>query len=141
MRCRARPPFRAIFERSTGVSDTARAAPPITPPVRPLSTSFASFPSSTASGTWPVMMSTMSLPSWTGSRGREVRFIVMALYPSSVEPVGFRLCKLAISERQDFYNRPRLTRRCTIGNHDYPLWGLLIGEGAHAVDFHTAKMA
>ncbi len=65
--------FFAISARRSGVIEDARAAAPL----RPISAAPASFPSSTASGTWPVMISTISLPSWTGSRGRGVRFIAI----------------------------------------------------------------
>lgn len=60
----------------------ARAAPPL----RPRLAAPASFPSSTASGTAPVAMSTMSFPSWIGSRGRGVRLvgIVVVLAASNI---------------------------------------------------------
>ena len=65
--------FRAISARCSSVRLAARAAPPL----RPISTAAAFLPSSSASGVCPVAMSTMSFPSWTGSRGRFLRVVVM----------------------------------------------------------------
>ena len=71
------------------------------------------------------------------SRGLAVRFIGVALCASSVEPSGFRLCKIAIGEWRNFHRRPRFPWRCAVSDHDYPLRGLVIGNGANSVDFHT----
>ena len=65
--------FLAASDRSVAVILAARAAPPF----RPILAAPASFPSSVVSGTCPVAMSTMSLPSWIGSRGRGVRFVAI----------------------------------------------------------------
>ena len=64
---RAFAPFRAISLRCSGVSFSARALPPFSPPA--LANSFTGGASTSAS-TSPVATSTMNLASWLVSRGR-----------------------------------------------------------------------
>ncbi len=64
----------AISVRCAGLSFKARALPPFGPPALPRATALAFFPCSSGVGsrssTSPVAISTRSLPSWIGSRGR-----------------------------------------------------------------------
>ncbi len=75
----------AISERSSGVSFSARARPPLSPPRRPNDTAAGSLVSGTASScTSPVAISTISLARWFGSVGLFRGFDV-----SSMKGFGF----------------------------------------------------
>lgn len=68
---RARAARRALSLRCSGVILAARAFPPFKPPLRPNSTAAAFLVSSGGvSSAPPVARSTISFPSWFGSRGR-----------------------------------------------------------------------
>jgi transposase len=61
---------------AAAIREAVRLAARAAPPLRPSSAAAASLPSSSASGVCPVAMSTISLPSCTGSRGRFLRVAV-----------------------------------------------------------------
>ena len=71
--------FRAISRRRTGDIASARAAPPFLPN----SAAAGSFPSSTASLTWPMAISPISLPSCIGSGGGGFAWLPSGLYIAS----------------------------------------------------------
>src|SRR5436190_1403870 len=74
---RATAAFLAASERCVAVNFADLALPPLRPPRRPSSTAAGSRPFSILSSTWPVAISTISLPSWIGSRGRLSRLVAM----------------------------------------------------------------
>ena len=67
--------------RCSAVKFSARAFPPLLPPSLPSATAAGFLPrlddSGRLSSTWPVRISPISLPNWTGSRGRFRRVAVM----------------------------------------------------------------
>jgi hypothetical protein len=69
----------AICLRFSGVSILALAGPPRLPPSLPLVSAAMSLPSSSRSSTCPVAISTISFPSWIGSRGRLRRRVAMGV--------------------------------------------------------------
>ena len=69
--------FRAISDRRSGDSLSARAFPPFRPPSLPSAEVVGSLSVSSASSTSPVAISTISFPSWIGSRGRLRRRVAM----------------------------------------------------------------
>jgi hypothetical protein len=79
--------MRAISERRFWERLAALAAPPFRPPRRPKATAAGFFPSSeiVSGGMSPAAISTMSLASWLGSRGRRMleRFGMRQLSPAS----------------------------------------------------------
>src|SRR4051812_3385639 len=79
---RAAAAFLAIVLRCSGVSFFARAFPPLFPPSRPSATAAGFLPwfGGGGAGAWPVAISTISLPSWFGSRGLFGFLPIAALY-------------------------------------------------------------
>jgi len=120
----------AIFFRCSGVRESARARPPFKPPLRPRATAAGSLCGSMGAGvarssTWPVRMSPISFPSWTGSRGRGRRLAVILLVcharrqgPSRTTKVWLALipvasdCTIRRSGPSPRRERHRLKRTC-----------------------------